>query len=75
MEEKRIVIARLDMLQEIVAMKRRLVEELHNNVAPIGLKDDFATHFLFFVPTRCDDKRCNEYQQQSQSNNFHIYMI
>lgn len=46
MEEQRVVITRLDMLKEIVAMERRFVEELYYDVAFGSLQSNFVPHIL-----------------------------
>ncbi len=56
MEEQRIVIARLDMLKEIIAMERRFVEKLYDDVAFGGMQGDFAPHIPWLIGSTRNDK-------------------
>ena len=56
MEEQRVVITRLDMLEEIVTMKGRFVEELYDDIAFGGLQGDFAPHILCLISSTRNDK-------------------
>ena len=56
MEEQRVVITRLDMLEEIVTMKGRFVEELYDDIAFGGLQGDFAPHILCLIGSTRNNK-------------------
>jgi hypothetical protein len=56
MEEQRVVITRLDMLEEIVTMKGRFVEELYDDIAFGGLQGDFTPHILCLIGSTRNDK-------------------